>query len=148
MSDSTPPPSSSHHPPPARRTYPVRDDAEHDKDGAPTPARALLGQTEEESSGSPKLEEAVVEVGDDRWTVRVSGRGRTGAATGGAPVLLLTFRKGDAEAPEREKLVVGRALSELSEEQLRRALERGRPPVDPGSRKEIFTEVGGRDREG
>lgn len=78
--------------------------------------------------------------------MRVSGRGRTGAATGAASLLLLSFRRQGADRPERESLVVGRALPELSEEQLLEALERGRKPAGPGPGKEIFPEVGGRKR--
>lgn len=144
-------------PKPARAEEPTRETKEgrerreereeREEDAAPTPARALLAETDEdEVTEAPQAEEATLEADGDTWTVRVMGRSRTGAAYGPAPLLLLAFFREGADRPERECLTVGATLQDLSDEALRRALELGRPPADPGTRKEIFPEVGGRKR--
>lgn len=80
------------------------------------------------------------------WTVSVRGRSRSGSSSGRASLLLLAFEPSDASGAELESLVVAKSLEDLTEYQLVEALERGRRPVAPGSRKEIFPEVGGRSR--
>ena len=141
-------------PKPARAEEPTRETKqarerreEREEDAAPTPARALLAETDEdEVTEAPQAAEATLEADGDTWTVRVIGRSRTGAAYGPASLLLLAFFREGADRPERECLTVGAALEDLSDEALRRALELGRPPADPGTHKEIFPEVGGRKR--
>lgn len=116
----------------------------------PTPARALLEDAEaREDTPTPAraVEETILEADGERWRAQVCGRARTGAATGAAPLLLVAFRRDGAEATERESLVVGRSLAGIGEEALLAALHRGRPPAEPGSRTEIFPEVGGRKRD-
>lgn len=84
----------------------------------------------------PDVEEVGVTVGDVDWIVRVVGRsGR--ARTSAAPLLLLGFWQAatpDGER-ERESLVVGRALSDLSPERLATALEESVEPPEPPTRK-------------
>ena len=60
------------------------------------------------------------------WTVRVIGRSQTQTAT----LLMLGFwiSAEDAGAPDREILIGGRALSDLSLVQLELAYEESRPP--------------------
>jgi hypothetical protein len=96
--------------------------------------------------GPAPVEEVEVEADGERWTVRVGGRGRTGAATAAVPLLLLTFRRDGGGDAALESMVVGRALGDLTDDDLRAALRRGRRPPEPGTRKEIFPEVGGRNR--
>lgn len=69
------------------------------------------------------------------WTIRVRGRGRAGAKSGPAPLLVLGFFDDPtAEEPRREALVVARRLSDMSERQLEGAFRIARPPTEPGSR--------------
>lgn len=155
MSDSAPHRPSTPRPTPARvkRVEPVErvdrtEDPGREEEGGPTPARALLEETEHEGAAPPpEAEEATLEAGGDSWRVRVVGRSRTGAATGASPLLLLFFYRGGGEEPERESLVVGQTLAELGREELLAAFERGRRPPEPGAHKEIFPEVGGRRRD-
>jgi hypothetical protein len=134
-------------PPPARSAAP---DGEVEEGRTPTPARALLEEAETRappSTSEPETEEATLESGDERWTVRVAGHGRSGSAGGAAPLLLLSFFRAGSAEPELESLVVGHSLGALSEEDLLAGLRRARTPPEPGSRKEIFPEVGGRRRD-
>jgi hypothetical protein len=58
------------------------------------------------------------------------------------------FRDPDAEVPEREAVVVGRSLDELTARQLEGALAVSGPPPEPGRRKELFPETATKGRKG
>lgn len=144
MNDS--PPSNAHDRPKPARAADAAPPAEASPTGEtlPTPARALF--EDDAPAAATPVQEATLEDGDDRWTVRVCGRSRSGSSSGSVSLLLLAFHRGDAQEPELETLVVAEALEDLGEEALSAALGRGRTPPEPGSRKEIFPEVGGRSR--
>lgn len=112
--------------------------------GRPTPVRETM-------PAEPKAPEPVepptttFERDGETWVVRVEGRNLTGlpADQGRAPLLLLTFARGDApERPVMEVLRIGRRLDELTEAQLAGALDRARPYRGPAwERKELFAET-------
>lgn len=122
-----------------RKPIPARPAAEP-REVKPTPARELGGQ----AAPAPEadLAEVSLEVDDETWTVRVLGR--SGRASGESPpLLLLGFWEGPAEGgPMRERLVVGRALSDLSREALLEALSTAGEPRDPDRKKPFFEGAG------
>jgi hypothetical protein len=146
-----------------REPSPARpEDVEAGGERTPTPARALLedaetGHPQPASASGPKespvpsttsdAEETTLEADGARWVVRVLGRSRTGSAAGTAPLLLLSFRREGSDDGELEGLAVGHSLATLGDDLLLTALRRGRRPPDPGRRKEIFPELGGRTRD-
>lgn len=83
------------------------------------------------SPTEPDLEEAEVSVDDAAWLVRVVGRSGD-AGHSPTPLLLLGFWKADAAEGEREReaLVVGRALRDLTPSALRRAFRHSMTPPD------------------
>lgn len=121
-------------------------------DAKPTPVRdgvppAMGGESD--AGREPVAESTSLELGDVTWTVRVRGRGRAGAETGPAPLLVLGFfRRADADVPEREALVVARSLEDLTVLQLERAFDVSHPPPDPDERKELFPETATKGRKG
>jgi hypothetical protein len=142
VSDTAPDPSRTP-PTPARAGAPGQETGEGNT--TPTPARALFEEAPRQGPApAPEAEERMLEAGGQRWTARVSGRGRTGSDTSPAQLLLVAFQRDGAATPERESLVVGRALAEVGEEALLAAFQRGRPPSEPSSRKEVFPQPGGR----
>lgn len=80
----------------------------------------------------PDVEEVDITVEEVDWIVRVVGRSG-GARPSATPLLLLGFwRAGSPEGErERETLVVGRALADLSPARLRAALEESEAPPEP-----------------
>lgn len=93
------------------------------------------------------VEEATVEVDRLSWTVRVQGRSG-GASAVSAPLLLLGFWKGQSASlpPDREALVVGRLLADLSESELAEALAGSSDPADADRRPGFFAELSERRR--
>ncbi len=115
---------------------PVRDSVETRAAAAPAPTGAAPEQT-------------VLAVEGTEWIVRVRGRGRAGADGGPAPLLVLGFfRANEQEAPEREALVVARGLAELTPRQVEGAFRASRPPPEPGTKKELFSETATKGRKG
>ena len=80
---------------------------------------------------APDLDEALLEVADGAWVVRVLGRGGSGDGRS-APLLLLGFWRADTPTgdPEREAFVVGRTLAAQSPESLEKALQVSRRAGD------------------
>jgi hypothetical protein len=112
----------------------------------PAPARALL-ETQAPEAPSPDAPEVTFcDTAGRSWMVSVRGRSVTGSSSGRASLLLLAFESSDGAEAELESLVVADGLDDLTPERLAEALQRGRRPPAPGSRKEIFPEVGGRNR--
>ena len=91
-------------------------------DKQPQEAMEKIGFSHFESDS----EEVILTVDGKEWTVRVIGRSQTQTAT----LLMLGFwiSAEDAGAPDREILIGGRALSDLSLVQLELAYEESRPP--------------------
>ena len=91
---------------------------------------------------SSDLREATVDVDGITWTVRVQGRSG-GTSTVSAPLLLLGFWKAESATspPDREALVVGRALTDMSEGEFESALAQSRVPADPDRRPGFFAEI-------
>lgn len=90
----------------------------------PPPAEPDVGEVEILSDGV-------------EWVVRVVGRSG-GARPSATPLLLLGFWRADSPGGEREreKLLVGRMLSDLSPDELVSALEASDPlPGDPSRRR-------------
>lgn len=98
----------------------------------PTPVRAMAAVEAPPPPTDPDLEEAEVSIGEITWLVRVVGRSG-GAECSATPLLLLGFWKADAPEGEREReaLVVGRTLRDLTPAALRRAFRRSVPPPEP-----------------
>ncbi|MCG6954743.1 MAG: hypothetical protein LJF04_02020 [Gemmatimonadetes bacterium] len=112
----------------------------------PAPARALLETQAPEVSPPAAPETTLRDPDGGSWIVSVRGRSVSGSSSGRASLLLLAFEPADDAEAELECLVVAERLQDLTQEQLAEALERARRPPAPGSRKEIFPEVGGRNR--
>lgn len=95
----------------------------------PTPVRDLAPVESTPAPTEPDLEEAEVRIEGDVWAVRVLGRsgGERASAT---PLLLLGFWEDEHEgaAPDREALIVGRTLADLTPAALRNAFDEARPP--------------------
>lgn len=123
-----------------RKPIPARPPAEPGET-KPTPARELSGRSAP-SAPEADVAEVSLEVDDETWTVRVLGRSaRASGAT--PPLLLLGFWEGDAEGGHaRERLVVGRALTDLSPAALREALSTAGGPRDPDRKKPFFEGAG------
>lgn len=128
MSEPDPPDDLAH----TRTPIPVRDMMPGRK---PTPVAG-------ESGEAPALPDVEVsfEVEGEEWTAGVGGLTRSGTAPdSGAPLLLVTFRRGSSEEegdpppPEREAWAVARRLDDLSRLQLEELFRRSRPfrQVDP-----------------
>ena len=118
----------------------------HQRGGKPTPVREITS-TPPSPSVDPDLEEVELEVGGKAWIVRVVGRSG-GVSTSPAPLLMLGFRESlePGDGPDREALVVGRLLSELSPAQLESAFEQSRAPPDPDRPRRFFADVSDRRR--
>lgn len=86
-------------------------------------------------------EEVILAVDGKEWTVRVIGRSQTQTAA----LLMLGFwiSAEDGGAPDREILIGGRSLSELSLVQLELAYEESSPPPTDLSR-DFFSDIRGR----
>ena len=108
----------------------------------PTPVRQAM-----DSSDSPPADatpaEASLEIDGMTVVARLAGRARVGGVSGGAPLLLIRFRREGEDAVRREALIVARDLDEITEGRLRAAYRDGRPPAS-GPRGPIFEEVAGR----
>jgi len=118
--------------------------------GKPTPVRDLArsgASTDVPADVEPDVEEATVEVDRLSWTVRVQGRSG-GASAASIPLLLLGFWKDQSASlpPDREALVVGRLLADLSEGELVAALAGSSDPPDPDRRPGFFVELSERRR--
>lgn len=68
--------------------------------------------------------------GGEEWTVRITGRTRSGTGSdSGAPLLYLSFARVDGSAnPTREAIAVGTSLDDLSDDELETLLRRLSPP--------------------
>lgn len=112
-------------PPPKAGPLPARSTSEG-KPGAPEPP-----------APASDIEETSVEVDGMDWIVRLLGRAGGGASLGvtsAVPLLLVSFRPSrEKDAAEREALVVGRTLADLTPEQLEQALRRAAPRGAAGS---------------
>ncbi len=103
------------------------------KGAPPSPARPQGGEPAGPPPPVPEedVEQASVDIDGRTWIVRVLGRAGGGASVGvqaTVPLLMLGFQRLDAEGgAERESLVVGRALSALTPEQLEAAFEKSTP---------------------
>ena len=88
-------------------------------------------------------EEVILEVDGKECTIRVIGRSQTQSAA----LLMLGFWMSaeDASAPDREILIAGRALSELSPAQLESAYQESRPPPRDLPR-DFFSDIRGRNK--
>ena len=76
------------------------------------------------------------------WTARVVGRaGRAEARA--APLMLVGFRERDSPegTPGLESTVPGRRLADLTEEALRAALDRAKPPPPAGQKRPFFEDL-------
>jgi hypothetical protein len=122
--------------------------------GKPTPVRDLAtpgarrgASPGVESHVEPDVAQATVEVDGMFWTVRVQGRSGGGSAVN-APLLLLGFWKAQpaSSPPDRETLVVGRLLADMTEGELAAALAESCNPRDPDRRLGFFAELGGHRR--
>ena len=109
--------------------------------GKPTPVRDLAPPGASRGA-SPDVSEATVDVDGVPWTVRVQGRSG-GASTASAPLLLLGFWQAQSAPapPDREALVVGRLLADMSEGELQAAFAQSRVPADPDRRPGFFAEI-------
>lgn len=111
---------------------------------APTPRPARdAAPTEPLPAGpEPDVAEASFEVGDEAWVVRVLGRAG-GSRDGATPLLLLGFWAPDSGGADhiRELLIVGRALSELTDSDLRAAHGRAGPPRADPERGQFFPDA-------
>lgn len=116
----------------------------------PTPVRTLLAAAGQEAetpsavrSAVPEPEpRATLEVDGRTWTVGEVGRSLGGPSAAPVPLLLVGFfQDPDGEDHQREALVVGRALRDLSEDQLEAALRASREPPPAGLRKPLFPEI-------
>ncbi len=120
------------------------------KSGKPTPVRDLA--TPGVSPGAapdvePDVGEATVEVDGTSWTVRVRGRSG-GGSTVNTPLLCLGLWKvkSATSPPDREALVIGRLLADMTAGDLETALAESRDPVDPDRRPGFFSEISERRR--
>lgn len=117
----------------------------------PTPVRTLLaaasGHEAETPSAAPSAApepepRAKLEVDGRTWTVGEVGRSLGGPSAAPVPLLLVGFfQDPEGEEHQREALVVGRALRDLSEDQLEAALRASREPPPAGQRKSLFPEI-------
>ena len=116
----------------------VRSGDSGDRGGKLTSAREMMGlpTPDPEEEGEDRDRRDFRASGDD-WTVRVTGRSRTGRSPDpGAPLMqLFFFKRSDAEKPSRRLLTVDRPLEEFYEEDLQELLERSRPIPEPGKRR-------------
>ena len=71
------------------------------------------------------VDDRVLEVDGEAWTVRAEGRARVGRGRSPAHLIQLVFRSDDGT--EREALAVGQRLEELTEHRLREAFRTARP---------------------
>ena len=113
--------------------------------GRPTPVRDLATSrvSPDASTGvEPDLLEATVEVDGTSWTVRVQGRSG-GASAVNVPLLLLGFWKARpaASPPDREALVVGRVLADMTAGSLETALSESYDPADLDRPGGFFSEI-------
>jgi hypothetical protein len=106
------------------------------------PAEPAPATPRDEPLGEPP-EEVGVSWRGITWVARVLGRsGRVEARS--APLMLVGFweRGPEAdEAPAMESTVPGRRLADLSEETLRAALARAKPPLAAGQRRPFFEDA-------
>ena len=144
-------------PPPARPPQPVRGGGKAPvvarqvpESGKPTPVRDLA--TPSVSPGAslevePDVDAATMEVDGTSWTIRVQGRSG-GSAAARTSLLLLGFWKGQTTAspPDREALVVGCLLADLTEDDLEAALAESRDPAVVDRSRGFFSEIGERRR--
>ena len=91
----------------------------------PTPVRQSVA-AERVELPDPERPTREVEHDGTTWIVEVAGRSLSGARTdASALILLLTFRRADADTPEREALCAYPGLDAISEHRLVELLERG-----------------------
>jgi len=104
----------------------------------PAPARAADDDAKP-ASEPDDVEEVDLEVEGSTLTVRITGRSG-GVGTKQAPLLMLGFWTDAREAspPDREALVVGGLLRELTDDQLLDAWGRSKPIPDPDRRPSFF----------
>lgn len=110
----------------------MTDRSDEDRSGKrpkPTPVRDMAPVESTPAPTEPDLEEAEVSIEGDTWAVRVLGRsgGERASAT---PLLLLGFWRDRQEGddPDREALIVGRTLADLTPAGLRNAFDASEPP--------------------
>lgn len=127
---------------PASSTIPLV--AKDEAHPLPTPVRASLG----DAQGDTRPEDAPRTTADFEadgasWSVRVGGKGRSGAAS--APILLLLFEKsGGSEGDAREAWIVGDSLAHLTELEVEGAFRKSAPTPGAWSQKPLFPEAGSR----
>lgn len=112
--------------------------------GAPVPVRSLMAASTPapETPAPEPPRERVIEVEGRALAVRVLGKAFAGPAAAPVPLLVLGyFLDGDGASPWREVLVPGRALDDLTSDDLIDGLARARPPVPPDSRAPFFPEI-------
>jgi hypothetical protein len=105
------------------------------------PAREAAATDSATPAVEPDVAERKLEISGQRWTVKLLGR--SGATSGApAPLLLLGFWRGEPEGTaERERLVVGTALSSLGDDRLEAAFENASAPRDPKAPRVFFGET-------
>ena len=118
--------------------------------GKPTPVRDLVTQgvsPGDTANVETDVGEATVEVDGTSWTVRVRGRSG-GASAGKTPLLLLGLWKAQAATslPDREALVVGELLVDMTAGDLETALAESREPADTDRHPGFFLEISERHR--
>lgn len=98
----------------------------------PTPVRHMTAVEAPPPPVEPDLEQAELTAGEQDWIVRVAGRAG-GAEASATPLLLLGFWRAESSDGERQReaLVVGRALAELTPAALAEAFAESRPPPEP-----------------
>lgn len=104
---------------------------------------------DDKSEETPRTEvvrdTAELEVEGARWTARVGGKSRSGAALASAPILLVRFEcADDAGARPRQAWVVGASLGKLTPLQVEAAFRASEVAEEPWARKPLFPEAGSR----
>ena len=117
--------------------------------GKPTPVRNL-GSARNSTQVEPDTEIVAIEVEGVSWTVRVQGRSG-GSSPARAPLLLLGFWKSAPSAPsdappDREALIVGSSLADLSADELVEVHAQSKEPAERSSRPGFFAEISERRR--
>jgi hypothetical protein len=128
----------------------MSDAPEHDPaEFKPTPARVMAATEGEPSPSAATVETITLESGGSSWSVRVLGRSGGGDASA-VPLLLLGFWEGlePQGDPQRERVVVGRSLTTMSDGDLRDALTAARPWKPPARARKRGEDPTGNRRDG
>lgn len=130
------------HPAGGRPTPPVPGESRR-SGRRPTPVRQALPDRQEAVPELPEAPPVRIERGDEVWHARVIGRTVTGAPRDpGAPLLLVAFSPGEADAdPTREAIVVGGELEAFSELRLLELLDASRPYRGRKEPEDIFSDT-------